>query len=77
MLILFRVMQGVTGGGLQPLSQAVLLEEFPPQERGKAMACSGWDYDRTHTRPTLGGWITDTYSWRWISTSTCRWASPV
>jgi len=42
MLILFRVMQGVTGGGLQPLPRPVLLEEYPPQERGKAMAFLGW-----------------------------------
>src|ERR1039458_5294168 len=67
MLILFRVMQGVTGGGLQPLSQAVLLEEFPPQERGKAMALFGLGIMTAPILgPTLGGWITDTYSWRWI-----------
>ena len=67
MLILFRVMQGVTGGGLQPLSQAVLLGEFPPQERGKAMALFGLGIMTAPILgPTLGGWITDTYSWRWI-----------
>ena len=67
MLILFRVMQGVTGGGLQPLSQAVLLEEYPPQERGKAMAFFGLGIMTAPILgPTLGGWITDAYSWRWI-----------
>jgi len=66
-LILFRVLQGTTGGGLQPLSQAVLLEEFPGRERGKAMAF--WSMGIIAAPilgPTLGGWITDTYSWRWV-----------
>jgi DHA2 family multidrug resistance protein len=66
-LILFRILQGVTGGGLQPLSQAVLLEEFPGRERGKAMAF--WSLGimvAPILGPTLGGWITDTYSWRWV-----------
>jgi DHA2 family multidrug resistance protein len=67
MLILFRVLQGTTGGGLQPLSQAVLLEEYPPQERGKAMAFFGLGIVAAPILgPTLGGWITDTYSWRWV-----------
>src|ERR1019366_1490582 len=67
MLILFRVLQGITGGGLQPLSQAVLLEEFPPQERGKAMALFGLGIVAAPILgPTLGGWITDAYSWRWV-----------
>jgi DHA2 family multidrug resistance protein len=66
-LIFFRVLQGTTGGGLQPLSQAVLLEEFPPQERGKAMAFWGLGIVAAPILgPTLGGWITDTYSWRWV-----------
>ena len=67
LLIFFRVMQGTTGGGLQPLSQAVLLEEFPVKERGKAMAF--WSLGIMAAPilgPTLGGWITDTYSWRWV-----------
>ncbi len=67
MLILFRVLQGTTGGGLQPLSQAVLLEEFPPEQRGKAMAF--WSLGiivAPILGPTLGGWLTDTYSWRWV-----------
>jgi DHA2 family multidrug resistance protein len=66
-LIFFRVLQGTTGGGLQPLSQAVLLEEFPPEERGKAMAF--WSLGIIAAPilgPTLGGWITDTYTWRWV-----------
>ena len=66
-LILFRVLQGTTGGGLQPLSQAVLLEEFPGEERGKAMAF--WSLGIIAAPilgPTLGGWLTDTYSWRWV-----------
>jgi MFS transporter, DHA2 family, multidrug resistance protein len=66
-LILFRVLQGTTGGGLQPLSQAVLLEEFPGHERGKAMAFWGMGIVAAPILgPTLGGWITDTYSWRWV-----------
>jgi DHA2 family multidrug resistance protein len=67
MLILFRVLQGTTGGGLQPLSQAVLLEEYPPQERGKAMAFFGLGIMAAPILgPTVGGWITDAYSWRWV-----------
>ena len=65
-LIFFRVVQGTTGGGLQPLSQAVMLEEFPVEARGKAMAF--WSLGIIAAPilgPTLGGWITDTYSWRW------------
>jgi len=66
-LIFFRVLQGTTGGGLQPLSQAVLLEEFPSEERGKAMAFWGLGIVAAPILgPTLGGWITDTYSWRWV-----------
>ena len=67
LLIFFRVMQGITGGGLQPLSQSVMLEEFPGQERGKAMAF--WSLGIIAAPvlgPTLGGWITDNFSWRWV-----------
>ena len=63
----FRVLQGITGGGLQPLSQSVLLEEFPGPERGNAMAF--WSLGIIAAPvlgPTLGGWITDNYSWRWV-----------
>ena len=67
MLIVFRILQGATGGGLQPLSQAVLLEEFPGKEQGKAMAF--WSLGIIAAPvlgPTLGGWITDTWTWRWV-----------
>ncbi len=66
-LIIFRIIQGATGGGLQPLSQAILLEAFPPADRGKAMAF--WALGivvAPMLGPVLGGWITDSYSWRWI-----------
>src|ERR1700674_3019134 len=67
LLILFRVIQGACGGGLQPLSQAVLLEAFPPQERGKAMAFWGLGIVvAPMLGPVLGGWLTDDYSWRWV-----------
>jgi DHA2 family multidrug resistance protein len=67
LLILFRVLQGTTGGGLQPLSQAVLLEEFPGRERGKAMSFWGMGIVAAPILgPTLGGWITDAYTWRWV-----------
>jgi DHA2 family multidrug resistance protein len=66
-LIFFRVVQGITGGGLQPLSQAVMLEEFPVEERGNAIAF--WSLGIMAAPilgPTLGGWFTDAYSWRWV-----------
>ncbi len=67
MLILFRVIQGATGGGLQPLSQAIMLEAFPPEKRGKAMAFWGLGIVvAPMLGPVLGGWITDSYSWRWV-----------
>jgi DHA2 family multidrug resistance protein len=67
LLIFFRVLQGTTGGGLQPLSQAVLLEEFPPEERGKAMAFWALGIIAAPILgPTVGGWLTDTHSWRWV-----------
>ena len=60
-------MQGATGGALQPLSQAVLLEAFPPQERGKAMGFWGLGIVVAPILgPVLGGWLTDNYSWRWV-----------
>jgi MFS transporter, DHA2 family, multidrug resistance protein len=66
-LVLFRVIQGMTGGALQPLSQAVLLEAFPPHERGKAMGFWGLGIVVAPIfGPVLGGWLTDNYSWRWV-----------
>jgi len=66
-LIFLRVMQGTTGGGLQPLSQAVLLEGFPVEERGKAMAVWGMGIVAAPILgPTVGGWLTENYSWRWV-----------
>ena len=66
-LILARVLQGIGGGGLQPLAQAIMLECFPPEERGVAMAAYGMGIVvMPIIGPTLGGWITDNFSWRWI-----------
>ena len=66
-LILFRVVQGAGGGGLQPMAQAILADIFPPQKRGLAFALYGITAIMAPTvGPTLGGWITDNYSWRWI-----------
>jgi len=66
-LILFRVIQGATGGALQPLSQAVMLEAFPPRDRGKAMAFWGLGIVvAPMLGPVIGGWLTDNYSWRWV-----------
>jgi len=66
-LILFRILQGATGGAMQPLSQAVLLEAFPPHERGKAMGFWGLGIVVAPILgPVLGGWLTDSYSWRWV-----------
>jgi MFS transporter, DHA2 family, multidrug resistance protein len=67
LLIAFRILQGATGGCLQPLSQAVLLEAFAPKDRGKAMGF--WALGIVVAPilgPVLGGWLTDNYSWRWI-----------
>jgi DHA2 family multidrug resistance protein len=67
LLIVFRVIQGAAGGALQPLSQAVLLESFPPDQRGKAMGFWGMGIVVAPILgPVLGGWLTDTYSWRWV-----------
>jgi DHA2 family multidrug resistance protein len=67
LLVLFRLIQGATGGAMQPLSQAVLLEAFPPHERGKAMGFWGLGIVVAPILgPVLGGWLTDTYSWRWV-----------
>ena len=66
-LIVCRVIQGAAGGCLQPLSQAVLLEAFPPEDRGKAMGFWGLGIVVAPILgPVLGGWLTDAYSWRWV-----------
>jgi DHA2 family multidrug resistance protein len=67
MLILARIFQGVGGGAMMPISQAILLESFPPAKRGQAMAAFAMGVVVAPILgPTLGGWITDNYSWRWI-----------
>ena len=66
-LLLFRVLQGAGGGGLQPMAQAILADTFPPHQRGLAFALYGITAVMAPTiGPTLGGWITFNYSWRWI-----------
>jgi len=66
-MIFFRVLQGAGGGGLQPMAQAILADTFPPQLRGVAFALYGITTIVAPTiGPTLGGWITDNYTWRWI-----------
>jgi DHA2 family multidrug resistance protein len=67
MLILARVIQGAAGGGLIPLSQAILMESAPPEKRGMAMAVFGLGVMAAPVvGPALGGWITYNYSWRWM-----------
>ncbi len=67
MLILFRALQGFGGGGLQPSSQAILADTFPPAKRGMAFAVYGITTVMAPAiGPTIGGWITDTFTWRWI-----------
>jgi DHA2 family multidrug resistance protein len=67
MLIVARVLQGVGGGALQPIAQAILLESFPPARRGVAMATFSMGIIVAPILgPTLGGWITDQYTWRWV-----------
>jgi DHA2 family multidrug resistance protein len=66
-LILFRALQGAGGGGLQPMAQAILADTFPPEKRGLAFSVYGITAVIAPTiGPTLGGWITYSYSWRWI-----------
>jgi DHA2 family multidrug resistance protein len=66
LLLIARILQGAGGGALQPLSQAILLESFPPAKRGAAMALFGFGVVVAPVLgPTLGGWLTDTYSWRY------------
>ncbi len=66
-IVLFRLLQGVAGAGLVPLSQAVLLDIYPPERHGRAMAL--WGQGTVlgpMLAPVLGGWLTDNYSWRWV-----------
>jgi len=66
-LILARIVQGVGGGGLQPVTQAMLIDTFPPASRGKAMSVYGFTVILAPMLgPLLGGWITDHFSWHWI-----------
>ncbi len=67
MLIFFRILQGVGGGGLQPSEQAILADTFPASKRGMAFAVYGMAVVLAPAiGPTLGGYITDNYNWRWI-----------
>ncbi len=67
LLVLFRVVQGIGGGGLQPSEQAILADTFSPKQRGMAFAIYGIAVVTAPAiGPTLGGWITDNFSWRWI-----------
>lgn len=66
-LIVFRILQGLTGGAMPPLSQAILLESFPPQQYGIAMAIFGIGVSfGPIIGPVLGGWITDVLTWHWV-----------
>ncbi|HWB17939.1 MAG TPA: DHA2 family efflux MFS transporter permease subunit, partial [Vicinamibacterales bacterium] len=66
-IVVFRVMQGLGGGVLMTVSQAILRENFPPEEQGMAMGVYGMGVVIAPAiGPTLGGWITDTYSWPWV-----------
>jgi DHA2 family multidrug resistance protein len=67
LLLFFRVIQGLGGGGLQPSEQSILADTFPPAKRGQAFAVYGLAVITAPiVGPTLGGWITDNYNWRWI-----------
>jgi DHA2 family multidrug resistance protein len=67
MLLFFRILQGAGGGGMQPMAQAIMADSFEPKRRGQAFALYGLVAVLAPSiGPTLGGWITDNYSWRWI-----------
>jgi DHA2 family multidrug resistance protein len=67
MLIIFRVAQGAAGGGLQPSERSILADTFPPEKRSLAFALYGMAVVVAPAiGPTIGGWITDNYTWRWI-----------
>src|SRR5438067_8946044 len=66
-MILFRILQGVFGAALSPLSQSIMLDLYPPQKRGQVMAIWGMGVMvGPILGPTLGGYLTDAYSWRWV-----------
>jgi MFS transporter, DHA2 family, multidrug resistance protein len=66
-LVVFRVLQGFFGGGLQPNQQSIILDTFPPAQRGRAFALTAIaTVIAPVLGPTVGGWITDNYSWRWV-----------
>jgi DHA2 family multidrug resistance protein len=66
-LVVFRVLQGFFGGGLQPNQQSIILDTFPPSQRGRAFALTAVaTVVAPVLGPTVGGWITDNYSWRWV-----------
>ncbi len=66
-LVLFRILQGLGGGGMATSEQAILADSFPPEKRGQAFAIYGVAVVVAPViGPTLGGWITDTYSWHWV-----------
>src|SRR6202011_1744296 len=67
LLVFFRVLQGAGGGGMQPAAQAILIDSFPRKKHGMAMAIyAAGALVAPAIGPTIGGWITDSYSWRWI-----------
>src|SRR6202045_4469713 len=66
-IVAFRLLQGIFGAPLVPLSQSVLLDTYPPEQQGHAMAVFGLGVMLGPILgPTLGGWLTDSYSWRWV-----------
>ncbi|KMY85869.1 Inner membrane component of tripartite multidrug resistance system [Candidatus Paraburkholderia calva] len=66
-LIVFRLLQGLFGGGLQPSQQSIILDTFPPEQRGRAFSISAVAIVVASVlEPTLGGWITDNFTWRWV-----------
>jgi DHA2 family multidrug resistance protein len=67
LLLIFRIIQGAGGGGMQPMAQAIMADSFEPHKRGQAFALYGLVAVLAPSiGPTLGGWITDNFSWRWI-----------
>ena len=65
-LLLFRILQGLGGGGMVPVSQSILADAFPPEKRGQAFALFGVAVVVAPVvGPTLGGWLSDNFSWHW------------